>query len=73
MVRRCGPTRTGERGNGVDATGSKVDGCEKKHEPGGNPGGTWHVAERQMGPSAVAFVEEARRGEECVGIVGVQA
>ena len=61
-------------GTGVDATGSKVGGCEEKHEPGGNPGGTWHVADkRQMGPSAVAFVEEVRRGKKRVGIVGVQA
>ena len=40
-------TRTGERGN-VDATGSKVDGCEEKHEPGGNPGelGMWRIKGR---------------------------
>ena len=48
-------------GTGVDATGSKVDGCEEKHEPEVNPGGTWPVAMKGRWDLVRLRLEETRR------------
>ena len=73
VIEYGGRTRTRERERALMRLGRRLMGVRKNTNQKVIQGELGMVDERQMGPSAVAFVEEACRGKKRVGIVGVQA